>query len=498
MSQLPNDLHSYRKDVDKAYVGFQPNGNSIKPVHIAGGALRTVYGAYNRSMSVKQMALVADSKGNPPKDNKGNPLKSSETDYILKQLRENELIEEDVTKESLDSLRSIMQKLLSADKGVYVLKGLADGMLSYSAGSKYFLAGHAMYEDAGEFMGSVLKEYCPELASYIKQLLEDAQDPISILFEPILEEDMESFEGIAVTDIPAFKNPGPAMEWFIAGLRDSSNCLLNNLKQHPNQLTQIRLINLYCIFQIVRYMMLLESFYCEAPIRPILLDFSGASPTQSSIARASEMAYTQLYKSLNRFYAWCYACKLEGLDKDELLQCDVPQYDAKKANKEELGTLWTMAKERAALTEGRDDEIRLIFGEAMYDILALEASSHPVNYLKALGTASGLLYPPDPQHPHKRFVVSQDILEMLLRCLVNPNEVLSRVELRERLWNRFGIIIGGSPFEMDKLQKSGMLLQIDEDALEGNFDSFASTLEAMDFAEVMADGILQIRLGGIN
>lgn len=49
---------------------------------------------------------------------------------------------------------------------------------------------------------------------------------------------------------------------------------------------------------------------------------------------------------------------------------------------------------------------------------------------------------------------------------------------------------------MQTLQASGMILQIDEDALEENFASFASTLEAMDFAEIMADGILQIRFGG--
>ena len=37
---------------------------------------------------------------------------------------------------------------------------------------------------------------------------------------------------------------------------------------------------------------------------------------------------------------------------------------------------------------------------------------------------------------------------------------------------------------------------MDEDSLEQNFVAFAELLEAMDFAEVMADGILQIRLGG--
>ena len=79
---------------------------------------------------------------------------------------------------------------------------------------------------------------------------------------------------------------------------------------------------------------------------------------------------------------------------------------------------------------------------------------------------------------------------------ISPDEVLSGNDMRNRLWERFGIIIGGSTYEIEKLQSSGMLLQIDEDSLERNFTSFAALLESMDFAEVMADGILQIRLGG--
>ena len=101
-------------------------------------------------------------------------------------------------------------------------------------------------------------------------------------------------------------------------------------------------------------------------------------------------------------------------------------------------------------------------------------------------------------HPNKRFVLSQDILEMLLRGCVEPGEFLSGVDLRNRLWNRFGVIVGGSSFELEQLLNSGMLLQIDEDSLERNFAAFSSLLESMDFAEVMADGILQIRLGGVD
>lgn len=488
-------LKKARHEVDRKYVGFQPNSGSVKPVHIASGVQRCIYGSFNRSKSIKKMALVSDSKGNIPKGN--------EAETIYGQLAEKEVIEDNIALNSVESMRNVMQRLLSVDNGVFVVSGLNDSMISYSAGSKYFLTcgTGAPYERGGEFIGSIIRGYCPELASYIKDLLDQASDPITLLFEPILEADMEVFsDQNQYEDIPAFKDVNECTQRFLNGIKDGGTCLLNNLRNHPNPLTQLRLFNFFCVFCLMRYMILLEAFYCGECIRPILLDFSGVSPSFSSVARASQMSYTQIYKSINRFYAWGYARWLDekGYTKEDLLQLETPVYEetkvVSKASKEELDALWLLAKERASGLEG--DEMYLTFGEAMYDMLALEASSHPITYLRALGNLSGILYPPDKLHPNKRFVVSQDIIEMLLRCCVNPGEMVSGMNLRQRLWDRFGIVVGGSQSEMQTLQESGMILQIDEDALDENFSSFASMLESMDFAEIMADGILQIRLGG--
>ncbi len=486
-------LKEARKFVDSNYVGFAPNGSSVKPVHIAGGSLRCIYGQYNRTMNIKRMALVSDSKGNVPKGN--------ESETIYGKLTEDELIEDSISENSVESLRNVMQRLLSVDKGVYVVKGLKDGMISYSAGSKYFLTNRAMYEDAGEFVGGIIKAYCPELADYIKELLNKADDPITLLFEPVLESDMELFTNqMQHEELPAFKRLNTNTKWFVEGVKEAGMCLYDNLKHHPNPLTQLRLFNFFCIVTLIRYMTLLEAFYCKEKVRPILLDFSGKAPSFSSVARASEISYTQMHKSINRFYAWGYAKWLvdNGYTRDDLMKSETPIYEkgknVSKSSKEELDTLWELAKEKSSETS--DEDMYLVFGETMYDMLALEASSHPVTYLRAIGITSGLLYPPDKFHPNKRFVVSQDILEMFLRCCVNSGEVISGIDIRNRLWDRFGVVIGGSQFEMEKLQKSGMILQIDEDALEENFLSFANVLESMDFAEVMADGILQIRMGG--
>lgn len=497
-------LSKSRTDVDRAYVGFTPNGGSIKPVHVAGGALRSIFGEYNTTMSIKRLALVSDAKGVVPK---GNDLET-----IYNAMVEKEQLEDSIAPNSLEALRNIMQRLLSADKGVYVVKGLTDDMISYTAGSKYFITRRSMYEDTGEFIGGLIKEYCSELADHIKDLLAESNDPISLLFEPVREAEMEQFQAAGKhEELPAFQNISNNTAWYLKGLKESGMCLLENFKAHPNPLTQLRLFNFFCIFQLIRYMAMLEAFYCGEAIRPILLDFSGLTPSQSSVARASEMSYTQMHKSINRFYAWGYAQWLaqRGYGREELLASPTPTYEEEKqngktkkksksnANKDALDTLWELAKQQAA-DYSDEDYIRLVFGETMYDMLALEASSHPVNCLKVLGTSSGILYPPDKLHPNKRFVLSQDVLEMLLRSCVLPNEILNAQEIRERMWERFGVIIGGKNYELEKISNSGMIMQVDEDALEANFADFAATLEAMDFAEEMADGILQIRLGGMS
>lgn len=482
-------LHKYRNTVDSCYVGFTPNGASVKPVHIAGGSLRCICGTIANTKKIKQLSYVANAAGNIPKGN--------ELETVRNFLIENEKMDEEIGPNELESMRNVMQKLLAADKGVF--SGTTDGMVSYTAGSKYFITKKAMYEDAGELIGGIIKEYCPELAKYIKNELDEANDPITVLFSPVLEhEPEETIEKTIHEDLPAFISKGPAMDWYLKGIKKGGLCLLENLKHHPNPLTQLRLFNFFCVFHLIQYLAMLEAFYCNESIRPILLDFTGNS--QSSIARASQMSYTQMHRAISRFYAWAYAQRLEPLTREELLNLDTPVYDENKKSKtgkEELDRMWELAKEEAQACVS-DDEARLAIGTTMYDMLALEASSHPVNYLRGLGTQAGILYPPDNMHPNKRFVLSQDILEMLLRSCVSPDEILNGMELRNRIWERFGVIIGGSSFELEKLQQNGMILQVDGDALENNFTAFATTLESMDFAEVMADGILQIRLGGID
>lgn len=59
-------------------------------------------------------------------------------------------------------------------------------MISFTAGSKFFLTRTSIYEDTGEFIGGIIRTYCPALADYIRNLLNKAEDPITLLFEPVI------------------------------------------------------------------------------------------------------------------------------------------------------------------------------------------------------------------------------------------------------------------------------------------------------------------------
>ena len=61
------ELKELRIKVNEEYVGFNPDGDSIKPIHIAGGVFRVIYGATLDFRKIKQFAFVVSKKGIIPK-----------------------------------------------------------------------------------------------------------------------------------------------------------------------------------------------------------------------------------------------------------------------------------------------------------------------------------------------------------------------------------------------------------------------------------------------
>ena len=485
-------LREIRTKVDVRFVGIRPRGNKLKPVHMAGGEFRALQGKVYDTEKIKRLSYVVSKKGVTPIGN--------ELSEILKMLNDTDAIDPGIKKDELEALRKAMQDILGADDGVFYNNNsrVRDGMVSFSAGSRFFTTGKGTYEENGEFIAALIKKSCPELAEYICAILKDAKDPISLLFSPVCSDDVldENYSGYNLEDFELFKNDSDKLKAFLESIKKSGDCLLSNFRQNQNFLGQLRMFNFFCIFILLRYMSMLEAFYCaDGKVRPILVDFSSKVGTKlSSVSNASMMSYTLIHSSIARFYAWAYAQELQQYSIEELFESPCPKYDLTKTRqKAELEQMWEVALDEAK-DAGSDSEKRNVLGKYIYDMLALESDTSPVNFMKGIGVRGGLLYPLDPQHPHKRFVFSQDIVELMIRCCVKPGEIISCNELRSRLWDNLGIVIGGSISDLLHLESNGMILQVDSDSLEDNFSSFTSVLQDMNFAELLADGILQIRL----
>jgi hypothetical protein len=69
-------------------------------------------------------------------------------------------------------------------------------------------------------------------------------------------------------------------------------------------------------------------------------------------------------------------------------------------------------------------------------------------------------------------------------------------ELLKRLWERFNIVIGGGTEDAKHLSDAA-INQVDEEALRQNKVRFERQLTSLSLADIMADGLLQVKIGGL-
>lgn len=484
-------LRPVRALADETYMGFRLLGGRVVPVHIFSGSSRVICGYVSDVTNIQKLSYVYDAKGQT------SPGRDSLS--ILNWLREEHRISDDISESSLHTLRLFLQQILNADKAVF--SGTDTSMVSYTSGSDSFISGKSMYEDAGELIGTLLDIACPDLTDYIKKILQDNNDSISLLFTPILNDStLESRRSYMKADLPLCFDPDkiesyPNAKSFLESLKESGTCLLEHLKLQENKLNVLRQFNLFCMFHLFRFMANVEHIYCGSPEKLFLLDFSEGGTTGQS--RMSSLSFMQTHRSLSRFYKWSYSqiLKKEGWDKESLLSEETPQIDKGKANKnnEELAIIWSLAKKKcSSLSES--DVINEI-AATIFNMLERDGKFSPATYMKLFGIHAGILVQGTRSLP-PRFKPKVDMLEVIIRSCVLPGETLRGSKLKDNLYRRMSVIIGGEEKDVERLNSADCPITSDDDSLIQNYERFAEKLRAMNFAETMADGILQINLGG--
>lgn len=482
-------LKKIRSSVDDIYMGYKLPGGRVVPVHIYSGASRIICGYTFDVNQIQKLSYVCDAKGETPSGH--------DTNTILKWLQDDSKLDSAVQESDLHMFRQFLQKILNSDKAVF--SGTKTSMVSFTSGSDIFITGKSMYEDAGEMIGEIIKISCPSLSDFISKTLRDRKDSISMLFTPVIDDKEENktlySSGQELPECFKKIKKYPNAQIFLDSVKASGECLLEHLKQQENKLNVLRQFNLFCMYHLFRFMANVDHIYNDTPRKLFLFDFSNFG--LSSQARMSSVSFMMAHRSLANFYKWgcTQILKRNGWNKNDLMKEDTPQVDERKANKndEELEILWKMVKDRCASLNEKSSMKE--FGSAVFNMLERDGKVSPTTYFKLFGIHAGILVQGTRALP-ARFKPKADMLEMIVRSCVKPGETLRGVKLKENLWNRMGIIIGGDEKDVIRLNESGCKVYSDDDSLIANYEQFAEKLRSMNFAETMADGILQINLGG--
>lgn len=469
--------------IDDKFIGFSPNTSSIKPVHLANGMFRSVVGHTFDTELLNRFVFWQKNDGEVPKGH--------ELDTIFDRLLANQRLDPTgITKDDLKRLRVLLKDILNADNGVYMHK---DKMESYSAGYQAFLSEDRIAQDGGELITAWLKERHSPLLDYMQQNLAISDDAITYLSYPLLGEPLKNVPVTLDPDLPFLYHTTDlpqASQKLWAGLTHAASTLSQHLFIHPNKLFGLRLTTLFAAFVLIRHLASLESYYvpsAEDNIVPFLLDFSESS--SEPVAHASLMSYTRVCQSISRFYGWAFAERLKQITSlEQLPQESAPTYRNKPLSAE-AREIWQLAM--MGIAETLDPYLSM--GQALYDAMAQDAEANPIIYLRQLGKRSGLLWPPVNTQPSKRFVVQQDMLEVLIRGVLVPGESVTLPDLQERLWSYYGLVIGGRSIDEVRLLQKG-IYQADSTALKENQRRFAQRLGQLDFARLLADGVLQVTL----
>ncbi len=474
------DIKQIRNAIELQYIGFNPNTAKIKPAHLANGLFRVMLSYRYDTTRLLQFVYT------PLKE--GNPLRGCEPQTIYDQLVTAKHINpRDVSLPQVSALRSALRKIVTADNAVY------PGMDSYSAGAAPFVSNDHIGQDAGEFLALWLQRDAPRFRDTILSALMQLTDPITVTATPLFDEDVPKPVVVKGADtILAFGDTcPPTLQRGMGTLAIAAEQLAVHMNAHPNKLARLRMAMLLSSFLVVRYLVDLEALFTPSTsrARPIfLLDFSSANNTP--IRAASQRSYIFACQAMTRFYTWMFAQYLrDRYTLEDLAQ--VPTYGTKmkSAERQVIADVWQGAND-----DQRDapDPYR-VYGQAVYDIIVL-LSEAPILYMRQIGIRGGLFWPPYGLQPTKQMAPRQDMLEVLIRSVCCQGEILTLGQIQDRLWQTFGIIIGGRAEDLDLLVSAG-IYQADSQALEHNQASFVQQLSDLSFARLLADGVLNVQVG---
>lgn len=482
-----------------ADVGWRPASGTIKPVHVANGLVRALQkGRYD----VRHLHefIVWYQKGKKPDD--------ARTFEALLKAHPEHYASFDGRAQDFDRARRYANGLLGADDALYPS---ADHS-SFSLTSGRMVTRDNNDRQLGIF-GAVLLGERDDPESLAWAVLEAVsaerpRDPLAALVWPLIQGDKKEEAPSAETrTLQALRKAHNRQ--FVSMMEEASRCLATHEQSEGNHmLTLQRAVQFVCIGTFVHAQSLAAGGALdERP--PALMSLAGGR--QSDVAYVSERSVDRIF---SKFESWLaqrlgrLIAKGQPLLKDEEpLPADTGDIRRVRRMLSQIsadGKGDTLPSEDAVLQRlhyfktakqqiGTNAKPAYVLASALVSSYCREFhSGGPRRFLQGLGRRAGLLYPHFAGAAReKRVRPSVPVLDMLVRACVPCGERIPLRDFLDRLWERFGLIVGGrrdsDADDADLLARHELL--IDTPQLVANVERLVDELVVMGLARRFADNV---------
>jgi hypothetical protein len=481
-----------------ADVGWRPASGGIKPAHVANGLVRALQGATHDTRRLHEF-VVWWSAGKKPNDERSyEALTKAHPDlYAAFALSKDA--------RTFDRLRRYVCGLL----GEAVFPSVDNSSFSLTSGS--MVTRDPNDRRLGLFGAALVgaKEDKDSLAAAIvSAATADApRDPLTALVWPLLDPEPKAYGG-SRDEMVRKALARPHNKAFIDAISDAARCLATHERAQGNPMRTLqRAVQFVCVATQAHAQALAAGGRLDDR-PPALLTFTGHK--QSDVAIASERSLELIFQ---RFEAWL-ATRLSELikkrkplmDGEEPLVAETTDARSVRAVLAAIGSAKkgqdapdpAVVKERvhyfvrARQLDAAAEPAELL-ARALVDAYSREfASGGPRKFLRVLGCRAGLLYPHfSGASRDKRVRPSVPVLDMIVRACVPAGKSVPLDDFLERLWRRFGLIVGGR--RDDRWDDAAFLadrnLPIDTPELLENQERLIEELVAMGLARRYADDV---------
>lgn len=498
-------------------IGWRPATGAIKPVHVANGLIRALQG-HNFDLKELHSFVVSWRAGKVPDEKRSfEALKASELAARLGFLVNSQRDFERTRRYALGLLGTDRALFPSADHSAY---SLTSGRMATRDTSDRGL---------GTFAASLLEGEGGEttLADVVRARTSAdwPEDPITALVWPLLPQ-LGPESAPKRTAPRAERNDGqsdrsrakPARRLrsqqrafnrpILTAIREAAASLASHEQNQGNRLHTIqRAVSFACVATHSHAQALAGGGDLDRR-PPALLSFAG--PRRGNVASGSERSLDAIYSQFERWLGTRLAFRLRAREPLAEGEDPVPAGTTDgRSIRALLGRIGTADSRHltptrelvdaryqnyaVALREFGPDDPELVLGHALVRCYVQEfESGGPRPFLQGLGRKVGLLYPHfQGRAKEKRVRPSVPILDMLVRACIPAGAAIELDEFLERLWIRFGLIVGGRRNEAwdDASYLHEFGVPVDTDDLDVNTATFIDQMNAMGLARRYPDGV---------